>query len=155
MSRMRSSLIWVICPVLSVATAVGLIVAWGLFSYGTAFAIPALARGQLVMVEPRAVSLGSMQAGQRYAATFELVNLCSRPVFVNGMRANCTCVSSAEDLPFEVSARNRRAFRLWVRPADVQAGQPFTQRVNLFLSIAGHQTSLTVLGAVVTSTAPR
>lgn len=144
---LRTAIGWIAFPALSIALALALIAGWGQLFYGSAYALPAIAKGKVVIAEPGTRSIGVLEAGGRYQADFTLTNLTSGPILVNGARANCTCVV-ADKLPLEIPAHGRQSFRLAVSPAKAQAGQPFSQSVNLYLSVPSPQVTLTVLGTV-------
>ena len=145
--RSRPALKWIAISVASVATAAALVAGVGLVGFGSIYAVPALARGQVVMANPGVLRLGTIDAGRSTEAAFTLINFGPEPVTVNGMQSSCTCVG-AEDLPLDIPPRGHRRFRLRVSPFPAQAGQPFSQAVGLYLRIPGPRPLLTVRGTV-------
>ncbi|HEX8203948.1 MAG TPA: hypothetical protein VF590_25965 [Isosphaeraceae bacterium] len=136
---------------MSAAVATVLVAGLGLAVFGSARALPALWRGRVLLADPDVVSVGELRVGRRDQVSFLLTNLGARPVRVNGLRASCTCVS-ADALPLEIPARGRRPLRLWVHPLEEQAGTPYSQSVDLYLSVPGPRVSLTVRGTVAKQT---
>lgn len=147
-SRIRSLYAWFAYGSASILAAVLLIAAWGLVAHGSALAIPALAQGYTVLASPTTKEMGILEACGRYVAGFELINLGSRSVVVNGIRTSCTCVSTDVRLPLEIPARGRKPLRLWVQPREAQAGKALAQSVELILSAPGSRTTLSVAGTV-------
>ncbi len=146
-SQLRTISVWGAYRTASALAAVALIAAWGMVGYGSVFAIPAIAQGQVVLARPATKPMGTLVAGRRYEAEFELINLASRSVMINGIRASCACVF-ADNLPVQVPAGGHLPVRLWVQPRAAQVGQSFAQSVDLILSVPGSRTTLTVVGTV-------
>lgn len=128
-------------------TAVVLTALLGLALYGSAWALPAMARGQAILAAPETLEVGRLAVGRDRAAEFQLTNLNSRPVVVQGVRASCTCVA-VDALPMEIPPRGRRSLRLNIRPAPEQAGKAYSETLGLYLSIPGRSITLTVRGTV-------
>jgi hypothetical protein len=147
-TRYRAVAVWVACGALSVATAISIVAGWGVFVYGSAYAIPALAEGRTLISGSSAVSVGDLSIGDRKMVSFDLINLDDRPVSINGMGVSCTCVQE-DQLPMEIPPRSRRRLRLSVRPLPKQAGQPFLQKINLYSSTPGPPVSVVVQGRVL------
>ncbi len=111
-TRFASALVWLA----SLALATGLMAGWGLLVYGSAFALPSMAMGTVVMAHPKLQVLGTIVAGQDYDAAFSLMNLTSEPIVVTGMYAPCTCVS-VDELPMKLLPRESRTLRNYLETA--------------------------------------
>ncbi len=155
-AKLKSSVTWVSALALSLALVVGMISTWGWAVYGSPWAIPALARRQVVIVRPGVVSVGRVEVGRRYAVAVELINLSGTSVTVTGYQSDCTCVSVEEDLPLDLPAYARRNLPLVIAPKARQAGGPFAQSIGLYLSVPGVRPSISVAGTVapITTTTP-
>jgi hypothetical protein len=103
-SKLKSGLTWACSLVVSLGIAVSLVALWGWMAYGSPWAIPALARHEIVLVTPGVISLGQIEVGSKYATAVELTNLSARPVSVIGCRSNCACIGVAETLPLDLPA---------------------------------------------------
>lgn len=93
MRTARSILVRLVGPALSVLTAIGLTALLGLAMFGSAWALPAIARGQALLAAPETLEVGLLAVGRDRAAEFHLTNLNSRPIVIQGVRASCTCVT--------------------------------------------------------------
>ena len=114
---------------------------------------PGLTRRQFVIVRPGVISVSEIEVGRRYTVAVELINLSASPVTVNGYRSDCTCISVAESLPAELPARGRRSFPIAIAAKTWQAGRPLKQSIELYLSVLGARTSISVEGTVAPLTA--
>ncbi len=150
--RLRSTVLRLAGLTLSLAVAVGLIALWGLLAYSSALAVPAIALGNVVLARPATRSVGSLEAGRRYEVAFPLTNLTSESITIIGMRAPCTCVS-IDALPMKLSPRASRTLRLLVAPTSAQVGKPFSQTIDLHLSVPSPRVSLSVVGRIEKGTA--
>ena len=123
----------------------------GRVSYGSYYAIPAIMNGMTVLAEPTNVSVGEVRIGDSGKEVyFNLTNLSTGNVRVNGMRSSCSCVT-VQELPMDIPPRSSRSLAVRVRPVEGQAGRAFSQTVELFLSVAQQRISLTVQGRVAQS----
>jgi len=138
---------------LSLALVVSLIGIWGWLAFGSPYAIPALARRQVVIARPGVIAVGQIEAGRQYRYAVDLINLSTKPVTVNGYQSPCTCVSVAEDLPVGLPASGRRRISVSVKPTMSQAGKPLVQTIDLYLSVPSARTSISVEGTVARLTA--
>jgi hypothetical protein len=128
---------------LTLALGIGLVGMLGRVLYGSMDALPALARGQAVIVEPESRDLGRVPAGSTVETTFDLINLSDRPVVLNGVGASCTCISVTE-LPLEIPARARQTFRVRLSASADEAGKRVEQPMALYLSSGGPRVGVRV-----------
>ena len=154
MRGLKPLVAWCCCLAVSGAAVVLLIGTWGLLAYGSPYAIPALARRHVVMVRPGVIALGELEAGHRYEAVFDLINLSSSTVMVNGYQSKCTCLAMADDLPLDIPPSGCRRVSLSITPALSQAGKPLVQSIDLYLSVPSARTSIGVEGTVARLPAP-
>lgn len=148
MSKLKPVATWVLCMALSLVAVASLIAAWGRLAYGSVGAIPAIVRGQAVLVQPPVAAVGQIEPTRRYKASVDLINLTSVPVTVTGYHSACTCLSLADDTPLELAASSRRRVSLLVAPTVAQAGRPLSQQIDLYLSVPSAPTSIGVKGTV-------
>jgi len=153
MTGLKSAVTWVSSMALSLALVVSLIGIWGWLAFGSPYAIPALARRQVVIARPGVIAVGQIEAGRQYRYAVDLINLSTKPVTVNGYQSPCTCVSVAEDLPVGLPASGRRRISVSVKPTMSQAGKPLVQTIDLYLSVPSARTSISVEGTVARLTA--
>jgi len=153
MTGLKSAVTWVSSLALSLALVVSLIGVWGWLAYGSPYAIPALARRQVVIVRPGVIAVGQIEAGHQYRYDVELINLSTKPVTVNGYQSRCTCFSVAENLPVGLPASGRRRITVSVNPRASQAGKPLAESIELYLSVPSARTSISVEGTVARLTA--
>ena len=138
---------------LSLALAATLVFGWGIFAYDSAMAVPAMVLGNVVLARPSVQDVGTLAVGRAHNATFDLINLTSEPIFINGAKAPCTCVK-VEQLPMKLFPGKSRPFKLMIVPTPAQVGLPFTQTIDLHLSVPGPKIALTVAGRVSPGTTP-
>jgi hypothetical protein len=153
MTGLKNAAAWVSSLVVSLGVAAVLIGTWGWLAYGSPYAIPALARRQVVIARPAVISVGEIEAGRQYRVAVDLINLGTKPVTVNGYHSACTCVSLADDLPLDLPASGRRRVSLLIAPSTTQAGKPIAQSIDLYLSVPTARTSIGVGGTVARLTA--
>jgi hypothetical protein len=148
MTGLRSAVTWVSSLALSLAVVVSVIGFWGWLGYGSPYAIPALARRQVVIARPGVIAVGQIEPGRQYRFAVDLINLSTKPVTVNGYQSRCTCVSVAENLPVGLPASGRRRISVSVNPTTSQAGKPLAESIELYLSVPSARTAISVEGAV-------
>lgn len=132
---------------LALVLGIGLVGLLGRVLYGTMDALPALARGQAVVVEPKSRDLGRVPAGSTVETTFDLINLSDQTVVLNGVGASCTCISVTE-LPLEIPSRARRTIRVRLSASADAAGQRVEQPMALYLSSGGARVGVRVSAEV-------
>lgn len=153
MKKLNAVATWSCSLALSLGIVVSLIAGWGWLAYGSASAIPALVKGQAVLVQPAVAAVGRIEPARRYRTSVELINLTGAPVTVNGYHSACTCLSMADDTPLELQASSRRRVWLLVAPSADQAGKPLSQQIDLYLSVPSAPTSIGVRATVARLTA--
>lgn len=146
-SRVQRLSAWFVIIFSSFFLAVVMTAGCGYFAYGSVYALPALAQGKVVIAEKSSVKDLILFIGERQQVAFNLINLSSRTVTINGMRANCTCIQ-AEEIPLNLPPNAKRTFRVWVKPIEDQAGKKYTQSIELYLSATNSCVLLTVDGVV-------
>jgi hypothetical protein len=143
------SLLWrCVLPTIScLAVSIVLVGILGHVFYGTIYALPALARGHLVVVEPASQGGGVFRVGEETIVPFALKNLSSRAVTVNGVSTSCTCLRATE-LPLQIPAKSERILYVRVRPTAEQASKKFMQDIELYLNVVGQRPSFSIGGRV-------
>jgi hypothetical protein len=148
MTGLKSAVTWVAALALSLVLVVLSIAARGWLAYGSPYAIPALARRQVVIARPGVIPAGQLYVDRQYRFAVDLINLSTKPVTVNGYQSKCTCVSVAESLPVGLPASGLRRISISVSPKMSQAGKPLAESIELYLSVPSAQTSISVEGTV-------
>jgi hypothetical protein len=146
-ARFRRILSAAITTAASVLVVILLCAGVGLFFFGSARAIPALLRNELLLVEPVTVDLGQLTPNESVATHFSVTNLTSKAVVINGIKSSCVCLSS-ESTPFTIPPHSSRKLVLSVRPVPAQVGKAYKQNVQLFPNIVGLCPVITVTGKV-------
>ena len=139
---------WALGLLLSVVLVLCFIATWGHLAFGSIYAVPALARGEVVVIRPKLVSVGEVQVDQRSNVVFTVINLHSQSIVITGLYCGCTCVSGEDELPLEIPAHGRRSLRFLISPTDSQAGTQLSQTIQIYLSVLGPPISVTVSGTV-------
>jgi hypothetical protein len=103
--------------------------------YGSFRAALAAAGGKSLIVDEPSKSLGEMEAGRGYEATFKLTNLARHPVEVLGSRSSCSCTVTSNQFPMILKPLETRAINIIARG---ESGSPqFRQSIVLRTNLPG------------------
>jgi hypothetical protein len=116
----------------------------GWLAFGSAYALPALATGQVVVVDKSVIDVGTVAPGETRTIAFTIRNVTSRAIPIVGARLSCSCVRPV-GLPIEIPPGAQRQLVVRVRPSAGQAGKRLRQSSELILGSRGITVPLTVV----------
>ncbi len=110
-----------------VFTALGV----GTWRFGGLGALSAYLKGEAVYLAPKALDIGSHEAGTKTVAVFKMTNLTPKEISVVGERSSCSCAFS-EKIPISVSPGKTTEVRIGVRLPE--HASTYDQTVTLMIA---------------------
>jgi hypothetical protein len=133
---------------ISCGVAAGLSAIVGVTLYGSPYAFLDISKGHSISVRPLNDTYLTLKVGEEKTVHYRVVNLTSRPVRLNGISVNCSCVVPPR-LPISLAPNERREIALTVKPIPSQSGKVLTQYATFLTNSSGPHVAVSIVVRVL------